>query len=321
MKKYSLYSVVLGIFLILIIGIFASIYFSVTQHKEDLIQTTIDEKTVLASSVNEILFSPTLLLLSRFALGSGVKQEVFITEIAKARDIRYIRVIDSYGTIKQSTIAEEDGKTMEDPVVKESIAAKKVIVRDEVFNGEKLKTVIYPGYSDNTIWIGFSLKNIEKIIQTMFIRDIATTSGILILIILITFLLLRNTIINPIKQMTLICEEIGKGNLDVKINVKSKTEIGKLVNTFKKMLEDLKKSKISLEEAKAVLEIKVEARTKELKELAEGLEGKVGERTKQLQERVKELERFHELTVGREIKMMEMKEKIKELEKKSKEKS
>ncbi|MFA4833707.1 MAG: ATP-binding protein [Patescibacteria group bacterium] len=257
MRKYSLYNVVLGIFLVLILGIFASIYFSITQHKKDLIQTTIDEKIILASGINEITSSSYLLWFYRTALVSGV-EEVIIKEMSKARDIRYIRVVDSFGTIKQSTIAEEDGKTMEDQVYKEAIATKKVIIRDEVFNGEKLKAVVYLGYDNKTIWIGFSLANIEKVIRTVFIRDIATTSGILALIVLITFLLLRKYIIDPLRQMTLVCEEIGKGNLSVRIAVKSKTEIGKLIDTFNKMLEDLKRSNAGLEKAKAVLETKVE---------------------------------------------------------------
>jgi len=243
--------------LVLILGIFASIYFSITQHKKDLIQTTIDEKIILASGINEITSSSYLLWFYRTALVSGV-EEVIIKEMSKARDIRYIRVVDSFGTIKQSTIAEEDGKTMEDQVYKEAIATKKVIIRDEVFNGEKLKAVVYLGYDNKTIWIGFSLANIEKVIRTVFIRDIATTSGILALIVLITFLLLRKYIIDPLRQMTLVCEEIGKGNLSVRIAVKSKTEIGKLIDTFNKMLEDLKRSNAGLEKAKAVLETKVE---------------------------------------------------------------
>lgn len=243
--------------MVLILGIFASIYFSITQHKKDLIQTTIDEKIILASGINEITSSSYLLWFYRTALVSGV-EEVIIKEMSKARDIRYIRVVDSFGTIKQSTIAEEDGKTMEDQVYKEAIATKKVIIRDEVFNGEKLKAVVYLGYDNKTIWIGFSLANIEKVIRTVFIRDIATTSGILALIVLITFLLLRKYIIDPLRQMTLVCEEIGKGNLSVRIAVKSKTEIGKLIDTFNKMLEDLKRSNAGLEKAKAVLETKVE---------------------------------------------------------------
>lgn len=48
----------------------------------------------------------------------------------------------------------------------------------------------------------------------------------------------------------------------------------------------------------------------EIKSLHESLEKKVKERTKELQERVVELERFHKLTVGRELKMLELKKEI-----------
>ncbi len=70
-----------------------------------------------------------------------------------------------------------------------------------------------------------------------------------------------------------------------------------------------------IETAKAVLEIKVEARTRELKELSANLEEQVQERTFSLREKIGELERFNRLIVGRELKMIELKEEIRRLEK------
>lgn len=52
----------------------------------------------------------------------------------------------------------------------------------------------------------------------------------------------------------------------------------------------------------------------ELKRLTGELEQKVEERTKELQARMEELERFNRLAVGRELKMIELKKRIKELE-------
>jgi len=57
-----------------------------------------------------------------------------------------------------------------------------------------------------------------------------------------------------------------------------------------------------------------------LEEEKVSLEKKVKERTKELQERIDELERFRRLTVGRELKMIELKKKIKEMKKRRKEK-
>lgn len=74
-----------------------------------------------------------------------------------------------------------------------------------------------------------------------------------------------------------------------------------------------------LEEAKTVLEIKVRARTRELEELAKGLEEKVKERTKELQERLNELEKFRKITIGRELKMIELKKEIERVKKENRE--
>ena len=71
-----------------------------------------------------------------------------------------------------------------------------------------------------------------------------------------------------------------------------------------------------LEEARTILDIRVKAKTRQLQELTKNLEDKVKERTKELQDRLNELERFHRLTIGRELKMIELKKEIK----KSKEK-
>lgn len=77
---------------------------------------------------------------------------------------------------------------------------------------------------------------------------------------------------------------------------------------FNQMTEDA-------EDVKAVLEIKVKARTRQLAEIAAELEKKVKERTKELKEKIDEMEKFQKFTVGRELKMIELKKKIKETQK------
>lgn len=71
-----------------------------------------------------------------------------------------------------------------------------------------------------------------------------------------------------------------------------------------------------LQDERGSLEKKVEERTKELEKLKNSLEKTVEERTKNLNSKVLELERMNDLMVGRELRMAELKEKIKELEKK-----
>jgi DNA-binding transcriptional MerR regulator len=83
---------------------------------------------------------------------------------------------------------------------------------------------------------------------------------------------------------------------------------------FRKKVIELEKTKNALEEAKTVLEIKVRARTRELQELIERQEEIIKERTQELQEKIEELEKFQKMAVGRELKMIELKKKIEELE-------
>ena len=94
---------------------------------------------------------------------------------------------------------------------------------------------------------------------------------------------------------------------------------------LQKKIEGLQKSQKILKEERASLEIRVNAKTKELLEERESLGEKVKERTGELQrerekltKRVGELEGFHRLVVGRELKMTQLKREIGRLKKEKK---
>lgn len=123
----------------------------------------------------------------------------------------------------------------------------------------------------------------------------------------------------PLKKLLEAMRQIKRGNLNVKIELSAKDEIGDIAQEFNAMIARLKEAKEALEDEKMILEVRVKARTKELEELAQGLEEKVKERTKELQGRIDQLERFHQLTVGREMKMMELKKELERTQRKNKE--
>ncbi len=154
--------------------------------------------------------------------------------------------------------------------------------------------------------------------------------GIFMLVgdIIASFWIIKVLILSPLRKVSKGAEIMGKGDLSYRINVSNKDEIGTLARTLNKLAGDLqgnydrmrqqteklKESEAELQESKRSLEIKVQARTRELEELNRSLEGKVKERTKELQGRVDELEKLHRLTMGREQKMIELKDRIKNLE-------
>lgn len=79
------------------------------------------------------------------------------------------------------------------------------------------------------------------------------------------------------------------------------------------------------QEEKTILEIRLAAKTRHLKEEEEKLAEEVKKRTQKLaetsaklKERVKELEKFYKLTIGRELRIKELKKEVKELKEKLK---
>ena len=315
MKKYSLYGLVFVLLGIIIVITFFFIYLSIDIQREKIIRTRIETKIHLAEMMNEVLYSPFLGY--RMGMFPGLAKSL-IQEIAKFEDIVYIRVVSTNGNIVQSTIDGEWGGKIKDPELLSLFAMKTIATREEVFQKEKIKSIIYPGYGDHLVLIGFSLKGTEAMIRDMIIYHILVSLSSLLLVLCVIFLILRQEVINPVKKIIAVYQKVGKGNLDVKMKIESKTEIGELALAFNEMVDNLRESQTKLEETKNVLEIRVKSRTRELEELAQSLEAQVRERTKELQQRVDELERFHKLTVGRELKMIELKQKIQEIEQKTK---
>jgi len=102
-------------------------------------------------------------------------------------------------------------------------------------------------------------------------------------------------------------------------------KIGERAKELEKINNELIEAKNSCEIANTILDKKVRERTRDLQGLNDSLEKLVSERTKelkrktdQLEEKVKELEQFSNIFVDRENKMVELKDRIRELEDKVK---
>ena len=82
--------------------------------------------------------------------------------------------------------------------------------------------------------------------------------------------------------------------------------LGVFFKRLEKKKKDIELAMSQIEEEKMILEIKVNARTRETRDFANELENKVSERTENLEKRIKELEKFSHLTKGREEKLVEL---------------
>ena len=223
-----------------------------------------------------------------------------LNQIGESEDILFWCIVKPDGIIHIADNAEMWGKKIDEtPSDTDEIVIKDVFYKK---TAEEIKLIIHPldikeeSGRQWMFYMGVSLKSIATARNEIIITGI----GFFVIVIMGASLLsfyLAKSLTKPLRHLTEGVNSISKGNLDYIIEVKCEDEIGQLAIAFNEMTKDLK-----------------EYRTNKLEEYNRELERKIEERTEELQARVDELERFHRLTVGRELKMMELKKRIKELE-------
>jgi two-component system NtrC family sensor kinase len=106
-------------------------------------------------------------------------------------------------------------------------------------------------------------KGDKRIIETR--NKMITYSAILILItVLVKWLFIRNIIHNPIKKLDYATKEVANLNLDAKVEINSRDELGHLAHSFNTMTNQLKESNEAVKSWSSQLEDRVKEKTDEL---------------------------------------------------------
>ncbi len=116
-----------------------------------------------------------------------------------------------------------------------------------------------------------------------------TIAGIFAVLFIAVFL--SNTITGPIRKLTNGMLNIANGKWATRIEIESKDELGQLAAGFNLMAEQIENDLRKIEAAKQSL----------------------SKSEKELKKRVQELEKFYNMAVGRETKMVKLKKEIKKL--------
>jgi len=153
-------------------------------------------------------------------------------------------------------------------------------------------------FTTGKVRIEYIQRKNDQLFHSYFISAMVTVGTILVASIVTMVVLMRSVIIIPLRKVSYGLEQVQKGVLDTKIDIKTNDEIGEIAHVFNNMTEDLEKSRKTLEEYSKTLEQKVQ------------------ERTGELNSKVEELQRMNTIMVGRELKMIELKKEIEELKSK-----
>jgi len=203
---------------------------------------------------------------------------------------------------------EGDSRSIKDEELINIVKKDSISSRELEINNEKFTEIISPvdengGHIFSVRYL-LSHKSLSDRMKEVYTQISLIVIPIFIIASIFTIFFV-SLLIKPIDKLTSAVNKIQAGNLDVKTDIKSKDEIGKLGFAFNEMTTKLK-------ESYSILEEKVKERTEELEKERGSLEEKVKERTKNLDTKIEELEKMNNLMVDREMKMIELK---KELEK------
>ncbi len=252
-KIRLIYKITLIVTLLLILAIGIQTYLTVNYERQTLTKLRVEEgiRTARRIMVNVERRNDNISILKR----------QIVDEISSHDGIVFYKIVKPTGEIYLSSNEKEIGEFITDP----SILTDEAVVKDGSYKGEEIKVIVSPDHKGNTLWLGFSTKQVEQAINEMIWRNLQI-AFYLVLGSLVFSYILANSVIIPIKKLTEGAEEIGRGNLNHRIDIRTKDEIGHLAMTFNKMAQDLKESRAELEEYSKTLEKRVEARTEELNE-------------------------------------------------------
>jgi signal transduction histidine kinase len=168
------------------------------------------------------------------SVGGFAFQSQLIEDSVKTQDTLFVKFVNPNGEVYLSSIAQEKGQYVRD----EAVSTKKTIVKDAEYDGKNIKIVVSPSPGGYTTWLGFSLDSVDATINSTIISR-AILAGIILLIGILCSFWLAFYMTRNIRILRDAAEDVTKGNLKAKADVKSSDEIGSLATTFNHMTERL----------------------------------------------------------------------------------
>ena len=165
------YKLTFAIFVLLLAIIVLEAFVEVAYERAQAIEATMREKQAL----NEVV---ALSVASAEVYSLPAYKRRIVREVAEAPDVLYCRVVKPSGEIYLSSISEDLGTAIRDP----ALHTDRTLVKDDFFNGEKIKVIVSPTARGYTVWLGFSLREAEAVVGGI----ILSRAGIAVSLILAT---------------------------------------------------------------------------------------------------------------------------------------
>ncbi len=276
---------------ILLINLAVYTYYTLSVLKKDLTE---------ASSQNAYNLSDVIKKSTRYSMLLNRRQDIYeiINTIGKEAGVEKIRIYNKQGRISYSTDSTEINKTVDTnseacyvchsrPTLPTNLPQNEMIREFTFEKGRNVLGLINPIKNESDCSNGAchehpADKNILGVLDVIVsteamnniiesnTRSIITNAVILVVLISGFSVLFIVILVNrPLKTISRGIEEISNGNLDYKIDVKSKGELAQVGNEFNYMSSRLNTAYKEIREWSETLNLKVEEKNEELKKIYE----------------------------------------------------
>lgn len=213
--------------------VFGSI--SYTIFKQELVQERIGYATSLITLSSDEIRNPLYFL-------ELDKLNDFIENLKQNPDVLSVIITDPIGKVITDGTLENKyyNQIISDDFNNRSIRSTESLVE---ITGDIMK-ISYPIYITEkigTIYIDFSMKELDLVMKDLIKLLITIGAGIFLIIASID-IFISSSITKPITDLKIAAHEIAKGNFGAKIKINSDDEVGELAAEFNKMGDDLQKS-------------------------------------------------------------------------------
>ncbi|MFW6134772.1 MAG: HAMP domain-containing protein, partial [Elusimicrobiota bacterium] len=238
--KYNLRTV----FSLIVIGVVIAVtgistYFRIQREKQVLIDQIKTRGESQVNSIATLALDP--LLVYDYTPSEKLKLNIIAEDFSTLKGVVYAIIFDREGN-PVTDILDRDNSIVksikqEDDIHKVKQIYNKLKKREDIMHFEKVMRVgeQIVGYSR----IGLSSQIVQKTVNKAILTSGLIGLGTVIALISIIILIFQFFVNKPITQMTRVTSAIANGNLNKRVDIKSKNEIGFLAESLNKMADSL----------------------------------------------------------------------------------
>lgn len=220
-----------------------------------------------------------ILLNQNYDIVDRVKDIVFKGEKYKGKEIGTVTVFQNDLRISTNVIDEKGNRAIGTRVSEEVnqavlhegkswIGPAFVVTHWYITAYEPIKNI--DGEIIGMLYVGMLEKPYIDIRNSVMLK-FASLAALCAVILLVILFIITSTIINPLQGMVVATNKIAEGDLNHRVEIDFRDEIGQLAHSFNQMTENLKIANENLLQWGKTLEKRVEERTKELREMQDYL--------------------------------------------------